>query len=111
MRQEAPISKITVRYHEFIYIGVANSMSKFNNIFNNNNSSAHRNTSSISRIRPMLNYQVKENHIKGVYVENLSERRATSVEEAYIMFLYGLYKRKMYATVKNQESSRSHSVF
>jgi kinesin family protein 15 len=54
---------------------------------------------------------VKENTYKGVYVENLSEHRASSIEEAYIFFLYGLQKKKIFATVKNRESSRSHTIF
>jgi len=54
---------------------------------------------------------VKENQLRGVYIEGLSEHRAATVEEAYVYLLYGLHRRKMFATVKNQESSRSHTIF
>ena len=33
------------------------------------------------------------------------------MEEALIIFMYGLQRRKAFATVKNTESSRSHTVF
>lgn len=56
-------------------------------------------------------YQVKENNIKGVYVDNISELPVKTVEDAYLTLLYGLQRRKMFATVKNQESSRSHTIF
>lgn len=56
-------------------------------------------------------FQVKENAQKGVYVENLIEHKASSIEEAYVFMLYGLQRKKMFATVKNQESSRSHTLF
>lgn len=46
-------------------------------------------------------YQIKENNFKGVYVDNLSEHKANSIEEAYIYLLYGLQKKKIFATVKN----------
>jgi len=36
-----------------------------------------------------------------VYVENLSEHRANTLEEAYIFLLYGLQRKKIFATVKN----------
>jgi Kinesin motor domain len=61
--------------------------------------------------RPQASHHVKENHVKGVYVEGLSEHVAHTVDEAMVMFLYGLQRRKMFATVKNQESSRSHTIF
>jgi hypothetical protein len=54
---------------------------------------------------------VKENQLRGVYIEGLSEHRAATIEEAYVFLLYGLHRRKMFATVKNQESSRSHTIF
>lgn len=46
-----------------------------------------------------------------MYVENLSEHKAESIEEAYVIIMYGLHRRKMFATIKNQESSRSHIIF
>ncbi|CDW75640.1 kinesin-like protein kif15 [Stylonychia lemnae] len=61
--------------------------------------------------RPNKQYQIKENIYKGVYVENLTEHRANTLEEAYIFLLYGLQRKKIFATVKNQESSRSHTIF
>lgn len=44
-------------------------------------------------------------------MDNISELKARTVEEAHSMFHAGLQRRKMFATVKNQESSRSHSIF
>lgn len=56
-------------------------------------------------------YIVKENHLRGVYIENLSEIVCESAEEAYNLLIQGLSRKKMFATVKNQCSSRSHTVF
>lgn len=44
-------------------------------------------------------------------MENITELKARTGEEALSMFHAGLQRRKMFATVKNQESSRSHSIF
>jgi hypothetical protein len=57
------------------------------------------------------NHTVKENYLQGVYIENLSEHKVSSIEEAYMLYIYGLQKKKIFATVKNRESSRSHTVF
>jgi hypothetical protein len=46
-----------------------------------------------------------------VYVENLREHPVYKREEALIMLLQGLQRRKMFSTAKNQESSRSHTIF
>ena len=54
---------------------------------------------------------MKENHLKGVYVENLNEYRAETVQEAYVFFIYGLQRKKIFSTIKNRESSRSHTIF
>lgn len=35
-------------------------------------------------------HHIKENSLKGVYIENLSEHVANTIEEAYIYLLYGL---------------------
>lgn len=51
--------------------------------------------------RTQISHLVKENNIRGVYVEGLSEHTARTAEEAYVAFLYGLQRRKMFATVKN----------
>jgi hypothetical protein len=56
-------------------------------------------------------HSVKENALKGVYVENLNEIIADSAVEAYEIFLKGLAKKRVHSTVKNPESSRSHTVF
>ena len=56
-------------------------------------------------------YTVKENAIKGVYVQNLSEIICESAEQAYQCFLYGLMHKRMSQTCRNTSSSRSHTIF
>lgn len=51
--------------------------------------------------KTVLPYIVKENNLKGVYIENMSEHRTRTVSEAYSLLLSGLQRRKMFATVKN----------
>jgi hypothetical protein len=36
------------------------------------------------------NHTVKENYLQGVYIENLSEHKVSSIEEAYMLYIYGL---------------------
>lgn len=49
--------------------------------------------------------------INSIVVEGLSEHSFETNEEALKILHHGLYYRKMYETVKNTESSRSHAVF
>lgn len=35
-------------------------------------------------------HTVKENYLQGVYIENLSEHKVSSIEEAYMLYIYGL---------------------
>jgi hypothetical protein len=56
-------------------------------------SSQGRNGSTSSRHysrKTLLPHTVKENHLKGVYVENMSEHRTRTLTEAYSLFLLGL---------------------
>ena len=48
------------------------------------------NTGRTSSKTQTLSHQVKENHIRGVYVENITEKKAETVDQAYSMFLSGL---------------------
>ncbi|CAN4076490.1 unnamed protein product [Withania somnifera] len=57
------------------------------------------------------NLLLREDLKKGVYVENLSEVSANSVDDVIRILLQGAANRKMAATHMNTESSRSHSVF
>lgn len=58
-----------------------------------------------------ITYAVKENAIKGVYVQNLSEIVCISAQEAYHCLLDGLMRKRMSQTVRNTSSSRSHTIF
>jgi len=37
-----------------------------------------------------VHHVVKENYLQGVYIENLSEHTVTSINEAYLLYVYGL---------------------
>ena len=46
-------------------------------------------------IENKLQYKVKENAVKGVYVDNLSEVVCSSAEQAYNCLLNGLMRKRM----------------
>ena len=54
---------------------------------------------------------VRESSVRGVYVENLTDRFVQSAEEAKAVMTQGVANRHTAATAMNRESSRSHSVF
>lgn len=55
--------------------------------------------------------QMREDSKKGVYVENLTEKVVTTVQDVIVLLLKGAANRKVASTNMNRESSRSHSVF
>ncbi|KAL9327432.1 hypothetical protein ACSQ67_008077 [Phaseolus vulgaris] len=57
------------------------------------------------------NLLLREDVMKGVYVENLSEFEVQSVSDIIRLLIQGSANRKVAATNMNRESSRSHSVF
>ncbi|KAF6172213.1 hypothetical protein GIB67_024835 [Kingdonia uniflora] len=57
------------------------------------------------------NLQLREDILKGVHVENLTEYEVTTVKDVIELLLKGATNRKIAATNMNNESSRSHSVF
>ncbi|KAI4332059.1 hypothetical protein L6164_016998 [Bauhinia variegata] len=57
------------------------------------------------------NLLLREDVMKGVYVENLSEFEVHSVSDIIRLLTQGSANRKVAATNMNRESSRSHSVF
>lgn len=59
----------------------------------------------------LINLPVREDHKKGVYVENLTEVEVTSVQDVITLLLQGNANRKVAVTNMNKESSRSHSIF
>ena len=56
-------------------------------------------------------YTVKENALRGVYVQNLSEVTCKNAESAYHCLLDGLMRKRMSQTARNTSSSRSHTIF
>ncbi|CBI32470.3 unnamed protein product, partial [Vitis vinifera] len=57
------------------------------------------------------NLLLREDIMKGVYVENLSEFEVQTVGDILRLLIQGSSNRKVAATNMNRESSRSHSVF
>ncbi|KAJ7533748.1 hypothetical protein O6H91_13G062700 [Diphasiastrum complanatum] len=57
------------------------------------------------------NLQIREDVKVGVYVDNLTEEFVTKTEDVINLLLKGLANRRVGATIMNNESSRSHSVF
>ncbi|XP_057861101.1 kinesin-like protein KIN-12D isoform X2 [Cryptomeria japonica] len=57
------------------------------------------------------NLLVREDHKRGVYVENLTEVDVMSVQDAITLLRKGTANRKVAVTIMNKESSRSHSIF
>jgi len=47
-------------------------------------------------------HAVKENALRGVYVEGLSEMEVRTIGEAYLQFFRGLHKKKVFATYRNR---------
>lgn len=54
---------------------------------------------------------LREDPFRGVYVENLTEITTTTYEESMSNYSRAISLRKTSATVMNNESSRSHSIF
>ncbi|KAG6428260.1 hypothetical protein SASPL_112511 [Salvia splendens] len=66
----------------------------------------------VAKVMVVINvYMLREDLKKGVYVENLSERRVRTVNDVLHILQQGAANRKIAATYMNSESSRSHSVF
>ncbi|KAG6547673.1 hypothetical protein Mapa_011122 [Marchantia paleacea] len=57
------------------------------------------------------NLQIREDTKTGVYVYSLSEEYVSNVDDVTRLLIRGLSNRRTGATVMNNESSRSHSVF
>ncbi|XP_020525578.1 kinesin-like protein KIN-12F isoform X2 [Amborella trichopoda] len=57
------------------------------------------------------NLLLREDMLKGVYVENLTEYEVNTVHDVLKLLVQGAANRKVAATNMNRESSRSHSVF
>ncbi|ESQ45972.1 hypothetical protein EUTSA_v10010073mg [Eutrema salsugineum] len=57
------------------------------------------------------NLQLREDHKKGIHVENLKEIEVSSARDAIQQLMQGATNRKVAATNMNRASSRSHSVF
>jgi len=72
------------------------------------NSFCSKSSHSNSKIR---SHSVKENAMKGVYIDSLTERTTMTSHEAYLVFFEGLKHKKVSGTMKNRESSRSHTIF
>ncbi|CAA7048550.1 unnamed protein product [Microthlaspi erraticum] len=57
------------------------------------------------------NLQLREDHKKGIHVENLKEIEVSSARDVIQQLVQGAANRKVAATNMNRASSRSHSVF
>ncbi|EME27355.1 Kinesin-like protein KIF15 [Galdieria sulphuraria] len=57
------------------------------------------------------NLNIREDTLKGVYVEDLTEEVVKHPEDCYRVLRKGVANRTVSATSMNQESSRSHGVF
>ncbi|GJQ11274.1 hypothetical protein GpartN1_g3065.t1 [Galdieria partita] len=57
------------------------------------------------------NLNIREDTLKGVYVEDLTEEIVKHPEDCYRVLRKGVANRTVSATSMNQESSRSHGVF
>ncbi|KFK32321.1 hypothetical protein AALP_AA6G226600 [Arabis alpina] len=57
------------------------------------------------------NLQLREDHKKGIHVENLREIEVSSARDVIQQLVQGAANRKVAATNMNRASSRSHSVF
>ncbi|CAM6105350.1 unnamed protein product [Calypogeia fissa] len=57
------------------------------------------------------NLQIREDTKTGVYVDNLTEEYVSDVDDVTRLLLKGFTNRRTGATIMNNESSRSHSVF
>ncbi|EOA23405.1 hypothetical protein CARUB_v10016585mg [Capsella rubella] len=57
------------------------------------------------------NLQLREDHKKGIHVENLKEIEVSSARDVIQQLMLGAANRKVAATNMNRASSRSHSVF
>ena len=70
----------------------------------------------LEKIRDLLdlsrvNLQVRENFSKGIYVDGCSERYVGCPEDVYAALKIGSNNRAQAATLMNEHSSRSHSIF
>jgi kinesin family protein 5 len=70
----------------------------------------------MERIRDLLNpaeqnLQVREDVVRGIYVDKMHEEYVTSPDEMIQVMGYGAKNRAVAATGMNEGSSRSHSVF
>ena len=57
------------------------------------------------------NLSIRENKIKGIYIEDLSEKKVTNIEEVFELMKIGTDNRSVGKTNMNEHSSRSHSIF
>lgn len=58
-----------------------------------------------------VDHKIVEDKINGIHATNLSTIEITCKEEIYELIKSGNSKRKVSATLMNQQSSRSHSIF
>ena len=56
------------------------------------------------------NLNIREDKVKGVFIEDLSEKKVTSEEEVLEIMKLGLDNRSIGKTNMNEHSSRSHSI-
>lgn len=57
------------------------------------------------------NLNVREDKVKGVYIEDLSEHYVGSEDDVFELIRIGTENRTVAATMMNEQSSRSHSIF
>ena len=70
----------------------------------------------MERIKDLLdptksNLKVHEDRTRGVFISNLSEQYVTNEDEVYELMRLGTANREVAATLMNEGSSRSHSIF
>lgn len=70
----------------------------------------------LEKIRDLLfpsknNLKVSEDRARGIYIRNLSEEYVSNADEVFSLFRAGNKNREVAATLMNEESSRSHTIF
>jgi len=57
------------------------------------------------------NLNIREDKVKGIYIEDLSEEKVSSIDEVFELMKIGNDNRSIGKTNMNEHSSRSHSIF
>ena len=70
----------------------------------------------LEKIRDLLNpkkknLKIREDSTQGVYIEELTEEYVSEYQEVVAMMKAGNRNRETSATLMNEDSSRSHSIF